>query len=116
MDNIAFGIERQCNVLVNEVYPAVEDALESAILLCCDRDSEEELTNTAVFAVQRIRNEFNSLVLLERKLVFITFKNIGRKPIANIGELLRLIKNKDLKIQLCLNALEPFFIDKYSIT
>jgi hypothetical protein len=40
MDNIAFGIERQCNVLVNEVYPAVE-ALESAILLCCDRDSEE---------------------------------------------------------------------------
>ena len=114
MDNIAFGIERQCNVLVNEVYPAVEVALESAILLCCDRDSEEEL-QTQLFAFQHIRNEFNSLVLLERKLVFITLKNIGRKPIDNMGELLRLIKNKDLKIQDCLNSLEPFFIDKNSI-
>ncbi|MCO6460134.1 MAG: hypothetical protein J5I59_01920 [Saprospiraceae bacterium] len=111
MENISADIERQCDVLDREVYPAVQSILDSAVLYCCDEEHDMDIRSQSL-AVLRIRNEFESLTLLERKLVFRAVKQAGKKKSGflqgsntNLGELLRLMKNKDLKIKFYLNLI-----------
>lgn len=100
----AAEIEIQCNLLDKQLYPAADSALESAILFCVDPDTDSEVQHLS-YLLFRIRNEFESLIHFERKLVFKALINTAKmieKGLAhisvNVDELSHLIKNKDRKI------------------
>lgn len=116
---MSVSIEKQCQLLDRQLYPAVDEAIDAALMNCSDQDSDPELQEH-LFTVLRIRNEFESLSNFERKLVFNTLiragktnpaKNVG--PTANIIELIRLIRYKDHKIEGYIQSLEPVSRGKY---
>ncbi len=117
---MSVAIEKQCNLLDRELYPAVDEAIETALMNCSDQDSDPELQEH-LFTVLRIRNEFESLSNFERKLVFNALIRAGQNnptekaahP-ANIIELIRLIRYKDHKIEGYLSSLQPVSKGKYS--
>lgn len=116
---MSVSIEKQCQLLDRQLYPAVDEAIDAALMNCSDQDSDPEFQEH-LFTVLRIRNEFESLSNFERKLVFNTLiragknnpaKNVG--PTANIIELIRLIRYKDHKIEGYIQSLEPVSRGKY---
>lgn len=116
---MSVSIEKQCQLLDRQLYPAVDEAIDAALMNCSDQDSDPELQEH-LFTVLRIRNEFESLSNFERKLVFNTLIKAGKNnpaknagPTANIIELIRLIRYKDHKIEGYIQSLEPVSRGKY---
>lgn len=116
---MSVSIEKQCQLLDRQLYPAVDEAIDAALMNCSDQDSDPEFQEH-LFTVLRIRNEFESLSNFERKLVFNTLIKAGKNnpaknagPTANIIELIRLIRYKDHKIEGYIQSLEPVSRGKY---
>lgn len=105
-------LEIKCQELDREIYPRISSALDDIILFCLELTGEQQVAELSNI-IFRLRNEFESLIFFERKLVFTALlESLKRQEensaftAVNISELMRLISIKQERITTMIEILD----------
>ena len=94
------------------VYPKIGLLLDDSVMFCLENENVEFISDLSEM-IHKLRNEFESLIHFERKLVFKTLIDCGlmygQEPsfsVDNLTELLKLIEVKDHRINSMLEMID----------